>query len=134
MDGILIGILYLVSLTFIITFFFVFLLNNRGPWGNFWAFFVIILLAVFAADVWIGPVGPYFYDEIYWVPPLAVGLLFALLLAATTPSPKTRSKLEMEKNKLAENQNTPVAIGTFFWFLFVLMLIIVTVGLFNKYY
>lgn len=134
MDGILIGILYLISLAFIITFFFVFLLNNRGPWGNFWAFFVIILLAIFAADAWVGPVGPYFYDEIYWVPPLAVGLLFALLLAATTPSPKTRSELEIEKEKLAEKHEPATAIGTFFWFLFVLLLLVVAAGVFNKYY
>lgn len=134
MDGILIGILYLVSLAFIITFFFVFLLQNRGPWGNFWAFFVIILLAVFAADAWVGPTGPYFYDEIYWVPPLAVGLLFALLLAATTPSPKTRSELEIEKEKIAKEQNSTVALGTFFWFLVAVMLLVITVGLFNKYY
>jgi len=134
MDGILIGILYLISLAFIITFFFVFLINNRGPWGNFWAFFAIIFLAIFAADAWVGPVGPYFYDEIYWVPPLAVGLLFALLLAATTPSPKTRSELEIEKKELPENKKSAAAFGTFFWFLFALLLLVVAAGLFNKYY
>ena len=134
MDGILIGILYLVSLAFVITFFFAFLLNYRGPWGNFWAFFAIIFLAIFAADAWVGPVGPYFYDEIYWVPPLAVGLLFALLLAATTPSPKTRSELEAEKKNINDKQKSPAAFGTFFWFLFVLLLLIVAAGIFNKYY
>ena len=134
MDGILIGILYLVSIAFIITFFFTFLLKNRGPWGNLWAFFVVILLAVFAADAWVGPVGPYFFDEIYWVPPLAVGLLFALLLAATTPSPKTRSELEIEKEKMTKEQKSQAVPGTFFWFLFVLLLLLVTAGLFSKYY
>lgn len=134
MDGILIGLLYLVSLAFIITFLFAFLLNNRGPWGSLWAFFVIILLAVFAADAWVGPVGPYFFDEIYWVPPLAVGLLIALLLAATTPSPKTRSELELEKKELARNESTSVALGTFFWFLLVILLVVATIGMFNKYY
>ncbi len=134
MDGILIGILYLVSLAFIITFFFVFLLNYRGPWGNLWAFFAIIFLAIFAADAWVGPVGPYFSDEIYWVPPLAVGLLFALILAATTPSPKTRSELEVEKKNMYRERQSPAALGIFFWFLFALLLLIVVGGLLNKYY
>jgi hypothetical protein len=134
MNEILIGVLYLVSLAFIITFLFAFLLNNRGPWGSFWTFFVIILLAVFATDAWIGPVGPYFFDEIYWVPPLAVGLLIALLLAATTPSPKTRSKIEIEQKELLQTKKTSVALGTFFWFLFVILLLVVVLGTFYKYY
>ena len=134
MNVLLIGILYLVSIAFLITFFFVFLLKNRGPWGSFWAFFVVILLAVFAADVWVQPIGPYCFNEIYWVPPLAVGLLIALLLAATTPSPKTRSELELEKEKIEENRKTNFALGTFFWVLFSLLLVLVIAGFFNKFY
>ena len=132
MNGLLLGILYLVSVAFLITLFFTFLLQRRGPWGNFWAFFIIILLAVFAADFWVGPVGPYLYEGIYWVPPLAVGLLIALLLAATTPSPKTRSELEVEKKEIAEEQKATVALGAFFWFLFVFMLVLVIIGIFNN--
>ena len=130
MSGLLLGILYLVSIAFLITLFFTVLLKNRGPWGSFWTFFIVILLAVFVADVWVGPVGPFFHDGIYWVPPLAVGLLVALLLAATTPSPRTRSELDLEKKEIAREDSAAVALGTFFWFLFVFMLILVAVGFF----
>lgn len=130
MNVIVLGILYLVSVAFLISLFFRFLLKTKGPWGNFWAFFIIILLAVFAADAWIGPVGPYIYDEIYWVPPLAVGLLVALLLAATAPSPKAREKLKLHKEDLAEDQDTAVVFGTFFWFLLVAMVFLIVLGLF----
>ncbi len=127
MNGLLWGIIYLVSITFFITLFFNSLLRVRGPWGSFWAFFVIILLAVFAADIWVAPVGPYFGDT-YWVPPLAVGLLIALLLAATTPSPGMRNKLETQK-ELEREDPAVIAFGTFFWFLLVFLLILVIAGL-----
>jgi hypothetical protein len=127
MNELLWGIIYLVSIAFLITLFFNSLLRVRGPWGNFWAFFVIILLAVFAADIWVAPAGPYFSD-VYWVPPLAVGLLIALLLAATTPSPRTRSELEVQK-ELEREDPAVVAFGYFFWFLLVFLFIIIVAGL-----
>jgi hypothetical protein len=132
MSSIFLGIVYLVSITFLITLFFSYFLKKRGPWGSFWAFFAIVLLAVFAADFWIAPVGPYFYDTVYWIPPLVVGLIIALLLAATTPNPKTKGELELQKDEIAKEQETTLALGTFFWFLFIFMLGIVIVGLFNS--
>jgi hypothetical protein len=127
MNGIFWGILYLVALAFVITLFFRFILRASGPWGSFWAFFIIILLAIFAADIWISPVGP-FYENIYWVPPIAAGLVIALLLAATTPSPQTRSEMEAEKN-MAKQEAASVAMGTFFWFLIIFMAAVIIAGL-----
>ena len=127
MTGLLWGIIYLVSIAFLITLFFHSLLRVGGPWGRFWAFFLIILLAVFAADIWVAPVGPYFGDT-YWVPPLAVGLLIALLLAATTPSPGTRSELDALK-ELEREEPAVIAFGTFFWFLLVFLIILIIAGL-----
>lgn len=132
MNELLLGILYLVSIAFLITLFFVVLFKNRGPWGTFWTFFVVILLAIFAADVWVGPVGPDFLGGIYWVPPLAVGLLIAILLAATTPSPKTRSEIEVEKKEVAKEERATAALGTFFWVLFLFLVVLIAVGLFNN--
>lgn len=131
-NSLVIGILYLVAIAFAITLFFSYFLKQRGPWGSFWASFVIILLSVFAADVWIGPAGPYFYDNIYWVPPLIVGLLIALLLAATTPSPQIRSEIERRKKEMNDHREIVLTTGIFFWFLFVFMLTIVIVGLLNN--
>ena len=112
MNGLFLGILYLLVIPFLITLFFRFLLRVSGPWGSFWAFFIIVLLGIFAADIWISPVGPYFAD-IYWVLPIAAGLLIALLLAATTPSPKARSEMEAER-KTTKQEAVAVALGTFF--------------------
>jgi hypothetical protein len=127
MNGIFWGILYLIVLAFAITLFFRFILQTSGPWGSFWAFFIIILLAIFAADIWISPVGP-FYEDIYWVPPIAAGLVIALLLAATTPSPKARSEMEAEKS-MAKQEAAAMAMGTFFWFLIVFMVAVIVAGL-----
>lgn len=134
MNSLFLGIVYLVSIAFLITLFFSFVLRRRGPWGSYWTFFAIVLLAAFAADFWVGPVGPYFYESVYWIPPLVVGLIIALLLAATTPSPKTRSELELQKDEFAKGQVTKLALGTFFWFLFVFMLLVVVVGILKSNY
>jgi hypothetical protein len=134
MNEILIGIFYLVLIAFLITFFFTFLLRKRGPWDTFWTFFIIIFLAVLAANLWIGPVGPHLFDEIYWVPPLIVGLLIALLLAATSPPPKTRSELEIQKKELAEGKKATAVLGTFFWFLFAFMMLLIIAGIINEFY
>jgi hypothetical protein len=123
------GVLYLVIIAFLITLFFRFLLQTAGPWGSFWAFFIIILLAVFAANIWVSPIGPYFFENVFWVPPLAAGLLIALLLAATTPSPKFRSETDMDK-KEAKEQAAGVVLSTFFWFLLVFFLILIIAGIF----
>jgi hypothetical protein len=121
------GLLYLVGIALLITLFFSFILRIRGPWGSFWTFFVITLLGVAAAGMWIQPVGPVYW-ETYWLPPLAVGLLIALILAATTPSPRTRSELAQERNKIAKEHADSVAVGIFFWFLLIIMLVIVVLG------
>lgn len=120
------GIVYLIILAFMITLFFNFLLRVRGPWGNFWAFFIIILLAIFAADIWISPVGPY-WGNTYWVPPLATGLIIALLLAATTPSPKSRKSLETSRKTTGE-KSAATALDIFFWFLIIFLVGIIVAG------
>ena len=120
------SILYLVGIALLITLFFSFVLRVRGPWGSFWTFFIILLFALLTADAWIQPIGPYFAD-VYWLPPLAVGLLIAFILAAAAPSPRTRSKIEQQQ-KMARDDGGSVALGIFFWFLLVFMLALVIIG------
>lgn len=124
------SILYFISIALIITIFFFFVLRVRGPWGSTWTFFLVILLAILAADVWINPIGPYFADT-YWLPPLAVGIFIAILLAATTPSPTMRNRVEQEKNEIAEENPGVIALGTFFWFLLIFLLVLVVLGYFK---
>ncbi len=125
------GLFYLISVALIITLFFTYVLRIKGPWGTFWTFFLIILLAVFAADVWVEPMGPY-YKDVYWLPPLAVGLIIALLLASTTPSPKTRSRLAGKEKENNEEESSALALGTFFWFVLIFMLVLVVLGFFTN--
>lgn len=128
MNGFIWGIGYLLLISFLITLFFRFLLRVSGPWGSFWAFFIIILLAVFAADVWVSPVGPNF-EDLYWVPPIAAGLLIALLLAATTPSPVIRSRNGNDR-KTHKEEAAALTLNTFFWFLVVFLVIVILAGIF----
>jgi hypothetical protein len=125
------GLLYLFSLAAIITFIFTKLLRVRGPWGSFWTFFSVTLLAILAADLWIEPIGP-FYGEIYWLPPLIVGIIIAFLLAATSPPAKPIDKLKEPFNEIVEEQSKTIALGTFFWFLLILMLILIVLGFLNS--
>jgi len=124
-----IGILYLLLLALAITAIFSYGFGARGPWGSFWAFFIILFFGIWAADAWITPVGPY-WGEVYWIPPLASGLLIALILAAATPSPKTRAELEASE-KLSDNEETAaVAIGSFFWIVLVMLFAAIIAGIF----
>ncbi|MFW5644702.1 MAG: hypothetical protein ACOCZL_02205 [Bacteroidota bacterium] len=124
------GLFYLISLALVITLFFTHILRIKGPWGSFWTFFLIILLAVVTGEAWVEPMGPY-YKDVYWLPPLAVGLVIALLLASTTPSPKTRSRIA-EKRKESDKKSSALALGTFFWFLLIFMLVLVVLGFFTN--
>jgi hypothetical protein len=125
------GILYLISLAAIITFVFTKLLRVRGPWGSFWTFFSVTLLAILATDLWIEPLGPY-YGDIYWLPPLIVGVIIAFLLAATSPPVNPIPRLKEPLNEMVEERSKVIALGTFFWFLLILMLILIVLGFLNS--
>jgi hypothetical protein len=70
--------------------------KSSGPWGSFWSFLLLLILAGIAANVWITPVGPY-YQDVAWVPVMFVILLFAFLVASTTPPRRARIEKEMEE-------------------------------------
>ncbi len=124
---ILLGLFYLTGLAAIITLIFRWFLSARGPWGSFWTFFTIVLLAILASDLWIGPIGPY-YADVYWLPPLIVGVLIAFLLAATTPPGKPLTRNEKLSNENLVEEKTSVVVGRFFWFLIVFLFILILLG------
>lgn len=124
------GLIYLFFITLLLTLFFGYGLRVRGPWGSSWTFFIVILLGVMAADLWIEPIGPY-YKDVFWFPPLAVGLFLALLLAAATPRQRTRHKIELKTNEPPEDRALALAVGGFFWLLFALMLIVIILGVYR---
>jgi hypothetical protein len=130
MHGINLGILYLVVISFLITLFFRFLLQIKGPWGSFWAFFIIVLLGIFGTDIWILPIGPNFAG-IYWVPPIAFGLAFALLLSVISPSPKVRSEIEAA-SKAGQDGISIKKLRPFFWLLVVILLVFIIIGFYKS--
>lgn len=124
------AIIYLLIVAIAITLVFSLLLRLRGPWGSIWATFIIILFAVIAASFWVEPAGP-LYRDIYYMPPLVVGILVALLLAAATPSPRTRSKLDRTEREKEKEEADFYSVGIFFWILFAVMLVVLGIGYFS---
>jgi hypothetical protein len=107
-------------------FFYVF--RTAGPWGSFWIFILILILAGWAAAAWIRPFGPVYWN-ISWVPVLFVILLFSLFLAALTPA--RREKTIYEDEKIPERQQEEAALFTlsfFFWAFIVFLLAAVIWG------
>lgn len=115
-------ILTILSALFIgLIFYYVF--KSSGPWGTFWSFLLVLILAGLATEAWINPIGPVFWG-FTWAPTLLVILIVALLMAAATPSSyRKRRELDLEKeNEPSEEETAAIAIGGFFWLLMVILL------------
>lgn len=96
-----------------------------GPWGSFWTFILILILAGVAAAAWVEPIGPTLYGA-PWLSALIVIFLFALLIAAATPA--RRSSYTLREQQAAteppvEERAGAVALGVFFWFLLLFLAI-----------
>jgi len=112
--------------------FFYFVFKVSGPWGSFWAFLGILILAGLAAEAWIGPVGPTIWGA-PWLTAFFVILLFALLIAAATPPRTVRgeaSAAEYATEMEEANRPAAVAFGIFFWVFLLVMLGIAIWGFF----
>ncbi len=90
------------------------------------AFLVVILFFVtWAGGIWLQPLGPILW-HIYWIPFVAVGIVAALLLIATTP--RRRPRTRREALQVREQERVLVtAFGVFFWILVSILLIAVAV-------
>ncbi len=122
-------ILTILTAVFIgILFYYVF--KSSGPWGTFWSFLLILILAGLAAEAWITPVGPVIWG-FAWIPTLLVILIVALLLAAATPTPhRRRRELNLEKEEEpSEEETAAIAVGGFFWILMLILLGIAVWGI-----
>ncbi|RDV14983.1 hypothetical protein DXT99_11915 [Pontibacter diazotrophicus] len=135
------SIIAVILIALIIAAIFYYGLNSRGPWGSFWTFVLVVGFGVLIAAVWARPVGPVWYG-IAWFPLLFIGLLFALLLAAATPTTRrtdypTRRTGYVEEDPrmnepITEEGNAAedaVAVGILFWTMLTLFLLIVVLGI-----
>ncbi|MFP4470216.1 MAG: hypothetical protein ACLFPE_06015 [Bacteroidales bacterium] len=104
---------------------FAFALNVRGPWGSFWTFLLVLVLAGLVAELWIPPVGPEYYG-FGWFTTLFFILLFAIILAAATPPRRRTPPTETEPGAEAP----AVALTVFFWIMLIFLFIAILYALF----
>jgi hypothetical protein len=113
-----------------ILFYYVF--RKAGPWGKFWTFILVLILAGLAAAAWIPPVGPVFWD-IAWIPVVFVILLFALLMAAATPPERVEretTEVPPENLPVEERASVSVLLSAFFWIFIVFLFFAAIWGIF----
>lgn len=105
--------------------------RTSGPWSD-WAglagflwFFILVFLASWLGGVWIAPVGPRVWG-ISLFPFLMMGLLFALLLAATAPirlPHRRRETLAEAREEPTVEEGTFVVLNFFYWILLIALLV-----------
>jgi hypothetical protein len=101
--------------------------RNRGPWGAWWIFLLVVFLATWAGGLWLVPFGPTVFD-VAWLPFLFVGLIAALLLAAAVPParpPRTYGEAVAEARA---EEAAVAAFSIFFWVLLVGLAVAVIVS------
>lgn len=135
------GILGTILVAILISALFYYAFNARGPWGSFWSFFLVLLLIIWAASLWVRPIGPVYWG-VAWIPLFFVGLLFALLLAAI-PTSDTRDIIREDEIAEAERERqvnpteaerrrdinrTAATVSGTFWILMVILLLVIIIG------
>jgi len=104
--------------------------KRTGPWGSLWSFLVVLFLGILLTSVWITPIGPIWYGAA-WVDLLLFGLIFALLLAAATPSPAEKKvhSSDVVGSQEEGRKAAAVAVGLYFWLMLLFLISAITVGL-----
>lgn len=103
----------------------------RGPWGSFWAYLLVLIGGIWLISAISDPVGPVYWN-IAWFDFLFLGLLFALILSAATPTRVDRKRFEEFYSRTDRTPSEPaepaVAIGIWFWLMLLLILIAIVAG------
>jgi peptidoglycan/LPS O-acetylase OafA/YrhL len=124
------NIIFTILLAFLVGGLFYYIFKYTGPWGSFWTFVTILVLAGIAASTWIQPAGPAMFN-LPWLPVLFIILMFALLLAAAGPARKKSldTNPTPEHTGKIENKPSVVAISTLFWIFLILLIIAAITGI-----
>lgn len=135
------GILFALFYAVILTAIFSLVFKNTGPWGGFWIFFFLLFFVSLGAGEWAAPAGPVVWGY-YWVPVLIAAVIFALLLAAVTPTPvgprrfnngAMRKKMVTDKiNEEIDTAATVAVLGIFFWILLIILVVAAIAGVFFR--
>ena len=100
---------------------------KRGKRKGLVWLFLIIFLGTWAGGLWIHPFGPTLWG-IHWLSFLLVGVVVALILAASQAKPKPRGReetieiLEKMRQKREAEQVAWIALMIFFWVLMLTLL------------
>lgn len=128
-----VGAIVIATLVFLIFFF---ALGIRGPWGVWWPFFLILLMAVWAAAFWVAPVGPAYWG-ISWIPLFFIALIFALLIAALGSERYDETVVTDTEADVTEqprtDQEAATGISIMFWILIILLLLAIVAGYWGVY-
>lgn len=102
---------------------------RNGPLRNFWLSFLVIFLGIWAAGLWIRPVGPVVYG-VAWVPLFFVGMLITALLASFAPAANDEEDIaiDQEKAKKKEREKNAGAVGLIFWLFILITIISIVLG------
>jgi hypothetical protein len=121
--------LFALVISLLITAIFAIILRRRGAWP-FLLLFFIILLGTWAGGIWITPSGPTLLN-VYWLPFLIAGLVFALLLTLVILPQKYRIKIMQPRRlvEMKEENQIELVLGSIFW----VLILILIVSIFIRY-
>ena len=109
-----------------------FVFHSRGPWGNYWSSFLIMFLGIWAAQVWIEPMGPV-YAGVAWLPLLLAGIYLSVLLIPVGSIPQDEPEqqniaLQKQQAKQRKEDWTFGVLNASFWLLLLVFVLIVALG------
>lgn len=113
-----------------------FAFRHRGPWGSYWSSLVIILLGLWAAQVWIEPMGPV-YGGVAWLPLLLAGIYLSVLLMPAgpihrhQPDPQEKVFRQQQAKQQKEDQAFRV-LNASFWLLLLGFAVMIVLGYATK--
>ena len=115
-----------------------FVFRHRGPWGSYWSSLVIMMLGLWAAQVWIEPMGPV-YGGVAWLPLLLAGIYLSVLLMPTEsphqeydPLGRPENKLQKARAQQRKEDQTFRVLNASFWLLLLVFAVIVVLGYTTK--
>jgi hypothetical protein len=126
------GIVVAIIVASIISMLFFYGFSEKGPWGTFWTFFVVILLTVWAASFWIMPTGMRLWG-VEWILLFILGIMVALLLTSIS----RRKGYDPEEDELDEDvprskkrkEDDKLSLGWLVWLFMGLILLAAILGL-----
>ena len=113
-----------------------FAFRHRGPWGSYWSSFVIMMLGLWAAQVWLEPMG-LIYGGVAWLPILLAGIYLSVMLIPIGPAHQDpagqREEVSREAHAKQRKEDRAFRVlNASFWLLLLVFALMVIVGYATK--